>query len=323
TAIRNGVEGAPYEQMIAKTKSVEKKRARMEADLTELRENEKNLERQSNRLKEALNEPGSKKSEREAMQTQLNAIETELAEVRSEITSKQSAFNQSEVAIAQSYADAAFFKKVNDDSTIGLTSSELINLNSAERDALEASIAALELRVSQLEINDPKMLALIGDQANSPQSATELPVNVSNITNESSETINATSATTSTSDAQQTAAPVEKPWSAEATELRSTLEARLTIIDNRPELAPARAMLLRSALSETRERIDALEARLLDGTISTGERTTLQNLKTYEPMLAQDFASAEAASPEVSSEDVREMCKSVDADYSNTLVAIE
>ena len=310
TAIRNGVEGAPYEQLIAKTKSLENNRAKLEIALTELRENEQSLQRQASRLKEAINDSQLKKSEREAMQNELAAVESELIEVKSDLSNKLTAFNKSEEAITQSYADAAFFKKVNDDSTAGLSGSEVVSLNSADRDVLEATIAALELRVGQLEITDPKILAMLGDQASTQQNNSE------------NSTTTATSAAIN-SGAQQVTAPTEKPWSAEATELRNTLEARLSVIENRPELAPARAMLLRGALSETRERIAALEARLLDGTISTGERTTLQNLKTYEPILSQDFASAEASSPEVSSEDVREMCKTIDTDYSNILVAIE
>lgn len=310
TAIRNGVEGAPYDQMMAKTKSLENNRARMESALTELRESEKSLERQANKLKEALNDTGIKKSEREAMQNEIAAIESELAGVRGDLSKKQASFNQSEEGIRQSYADASFFKKVNDDSSSGLSASEQVTLTSTERDVLENSIASIETRVSQLEINDPKILAMLGKQAstdgNTPAVSTA-----------------SAPAGSAKSDTENTAVSGEKAWTGEAAEIRSTLEGRLAIIESRPELAPARTMLLRSTLTETRERIAGLEARLLDGTISSGERATLQNLKTYEPILSQDFASAEAANPEVSSEDVREMCKIVDPEYTGTLTSIE
>jgi len=320
TAIRSGVEGSPYEQMLAKTKSLENERAKMEAELATLRETEKSKNRQVMRLKESIADPSVKQSEKTAMQNELATAESELLIIRRELSKQLAAFNKSEETINSSYAEANFFKKVNDDSTAGLADEDMIRLTPTERDMLGMSIAALDTRVSQLVVTDPQMLAMLGEQAGAERNAPEVVI----ASNESPSNKNgaATERGTETEAVNVNNTEVAA-MTGEAAQLRSTLEGRMAVIETRPSLAPARAMLLRDALTESRERIASLEAKLLDGQISAAERSNLQNLTAYEAVLSADLAAAQAAGPEVSSEDVREICKVVSPEYESTLSTIE
>jgi hypothetical protein len=316
TAMRNGVEGAPYEVMQARTKSLENERSKMETALSTLRESEKSKSRQVARLKENIANPDTKQSEKTAMQDELAVAESQLTIARRDITKQQGEFNKSEETIQRSYAEAAFFKKVNDDSTAGLATEDMVKLTATERDMLGMAIAALDTRVSQLEVTDPQMLAMLGEQAGAERNAPEV-VAASTTQTETTAEATAVANTTASSAASST------PATGEVAQMRTTLEGRLAIIASQPNLAPARALVLRDALGETRNRIATLEAKLLDGQIYSLERSSLENLKAYEPVLAQDLAAAVAASPEVSSEDVRAICNTVSPAYENTLLAIE
>ena len=320
TAIRSGVEGSPYEQMLAKTKSLENERAKMETALATLRETEKSKNRQVMRLKESIADPSVKQSEKTAMQNELATAESELLIVRRELAQQLAEFNKSEETINRSYAEANFFKKVNDDSTAGLGDEDMIRLTPTERDMLGMSIAALDTRVSQLVVTDPQMLAMLGEQAGAERNAPEVAVAINETTGNKDGAV-AERGTEAEAENGNGAAAVA--ITGEAAQLRSTMESRMAVIETRPSLAPARAMLLRDALTESRERIASLEAKLLDGQISTAERSSLESLKAYETILTQDLAAAQAAGPEVSSEDVREICKSVSPEYETTLSSIE
>jgi hypothetical protein len=314
TAIRSGVEGSPYEQMLAKTKSLENERAKMETALATLRETEKSKNRQVMRLKESIADPAVKQSEKTTMQNELATAESELSIIRRDLAKQLADFNKSEETINRSYAEANFFKKVNDDSTAGLADEDMVRLTPTERDMLGMSIAALDTRVSQLEVTDPQMLAMLGEQAGAERNAPEIVL-------ASNETTETKAADIAAAEAEDSSSPVA--MTGEAAELRNTLESRMAILETRATLAPAKAMLLRDALTESRDRIASLEAKLLDGQISAAERSSLENLKAYEIVLAQDLAAAQAAGPEVSSEDVREICKVVTPEYETTLSKIE
>ena len=305
TAIRSGVEGSPYEQMLAKTKSLENERAKMETALATLRETEKSKNRQVMRLKESIADPSVKQSEKTAMQNELATAESELLIVRRELAQQLAAFNKSEETINRSYAEANFFKKVNDDSTAGLGDEDMIRLTPTERDMLGMSIAALDTRVSQLAVTDPQMLAMLGEQAGAERNAPEVVVALNETPGNKDGALAERGTETATVNGNSAEAAA---MTGEAVQLQSTLESRMAILETRPALAPARAMLLRDALTESRERIASLEAKLLDGQISTAERSSLESLKALETILTQDLAAAQAAGPEVSSEDVREIC---------------
>ena len=326
TAIRSGVEGSPYEQMLASTKSLENDRAKMETALNTLRETEKTKTRQVLRLKENLNDPGIKQADKIAMQNELATAESELLVIRRDLSKQLNAFNKSEETINLSYAEAAFFKKVNDDSTAGLATEDMIKLSAPERDMLGMSISALDTRVSQLEVTDPQMLAMLGEQAGAERNAPEviLVSNDSPTNNQVARTEIQTQTQTETeSESENGNSAAAIAMTGEAAQLRTSLESRMAVLDTRPTLAPARSLLLRDAVSETRERIASLEAKLLDGQISAAERSSLENLKNFETILIQDLAAAQASSPEVSSEDVREMCKAVSPEYDSKLSTIE
>ena len=310
TAIRNGVEGSPIEQMSAKTKSLENERAKMETQLTTLRETEKSKNRQVTRLKEYIADPGIKQADKAAYQNELATAESELQIIRRDLSKQLDTFNKSEETIAASYAEAAFFKMVNDDSSAGLATEDMVRLTPTERDLLGMSIDALDTRVSQLEVTDPQMLAMLGEQAGAERSGPEVALNT-------------TGSEVKTTAVIPTVEATPQPLTGETAQLRSITEERLAIVNTRSELAPARTMILRDAFNETNEKIAMLEAKLLDGQISAAERGTLENMKSYQSVLAQDLAAAEAASPEVSSEDVREVCKVVSPNYETTLLAIE
>ncbi len=316
TAMRNGVEGAPYDVMLAKTKSLENERSKMETALNTLRETEKSKVRQVARIKENIANPEIKQAEKVSLQEELARAESELTIIRRDVAKQQAAFIKSEETIQQSYAEAAFFKKVNDDSTAGLATEDMIKLTATERDMLGMAIAALDTRVAQLEVTDPQMLAMLGDQAGAERSAPAVTVT----TNAQPVTSNEAITNVNTTVTNETSAT---PLTGEVAQMRTSLEGRLAIIDGQPNLAPARSLLLRDALGETRNRIASLEAKLLDGQISSLERNTLENLKAYDVVLSQDLAAAAATSPEVSSEDVRAICTNVSPDYETTLSAIE
>jgi hypothetical protein len=319
TTLRSGIEGTPLEQMQSKTKSLENDRAKMESALATLRETEKSKNRQVTRLKESLNDPGIKAADKAAMQNELATAESELTVIRRDLAQELAEFTKSEEAINQSYAESTFFKMVNEDSSAGLATEDMIKLTATERDMLGMSIAALDTRVSQLEIKDPQMLAMLGEQADAVRNA---PAVETAVVRESSAQ-DATAVATPQLVASELNTDAPAPLTGEAAALRNTLDSRMAIIEARPALAPARPMLLRETLTETRDRIASLEVKLLDGQISTAERSSLENLKSYEIILTQDLAAAQAASPEVSSEDVRAMCKVVTPEYETTLLAIE
>ena len=326
TAIRSGVEGSPYEQMLASTKTLENDRAKMETALNTLRETEKNKTRQVLRLKENLTDPGIKQADKIAIQNELATADSELLVVRRELTKQVNEFNKSEETINRSYAEANFFKKVNDDSSAGLATEDMIKLSATERDMLGMSIAALDTRVSQLAVTDPQMLAMLGEQVGAERNAPEviLVSNDSPANNQVARTETETQTETQTeSESESGNSAVATAMTGEAAQLRTTLESRIALLDTRPTLAPARSLLLRDAVAETRERIATLEAKLLDGQISAAERSSLENLKNFETILIQDLAAAQASAPEVSSEDVREMCKAVSPEYDSKLSTIE
>lgn len=320
TAIRSGVEGNPYEQMLAKTKSLENERAKMETALTALRETEKNKNRQVIRLKANIADPAIKQADKVSMQNELAVADSELSVVRKELSKRLNEFNKSEETINRSYAEANFFKTINDDSTAGLATEEMVKLTAIERDMLGMAIAALDTRVNQLEVTDPQMLAMLGEQVGAERNAPEVALTKTSTTN--------TEAKVNTAIETSVVSPAVTDHTAtamtgEAAQLQSSLEGRLAVLESREGLAPARSLLLRQALNETQDRIALLEAKLLDGQISGTERGSLQHLKTFEASLTEDLTAAQASSPEVSSEDVRALCKVASPDYDSTLMAIE
>jgi arsenate reductase-like glutaredoxin family protein len=322
TAIRSGVEASPYDQMLATTKSLENERAKMETALNTLREAEKSKNRQVMRLKANIADPGIKAADKAAMQNELATAESELSIVRRDLAKQLNTFNKSEENINRSYAEANFFKKVNDDSTAGLATEDMIKLTATERDMLGMSIAALDTRVSQLEVTDPQMLAMLGEQAGSERNAPEV-ILASNDSPANNQAARTETQTVTQTESENGNSAVATDMTGEAAQLRSTLESRMAILETRPTLAPARPLLLREAVADTRERIASLEAKLLDGQISAAERSSLENLKNLETILVQDLTVAQASAPEVSSEDVREMCKVVSPEYDSNLSNIE
>jgi hypothetical protein len=323
TAIRNGVEGNPSDQLIAKSKSLENERAKMETALIAQREMEKTKSRQVGRLKEFIADPGIKQSDKAAKQNELATAESELQIIRRDLAKRQNEFNNSVETVDRSYAEAGFFKLVNGDSSAGLATEDMIKLTATERDMLGMSIAALDTRVSQLEITDPQMLAMLGQEKD--MNSESQPVTA--VQQSPSEPITSPSNTSANVAEQQTASTTLSPAApvvtGETAQLRSKLENRLGIIESRPELAAARSLVIRQTLEDTRERISSLEARLLDGQISPAERSSLENLKSYETILTQDLAMADGIAPEVSTEEIREICKTASPEYDSKLVAIE
>jgi hypothetical protein len=322
TAIRNGVEGNPSDQMIAKSKSLENERAKLETALTTQRELEKTKTRQVSRLKEFIADPGIKQSDKTAMQNELATAESELQLIRRDLTKKQNEFNKAVETVDESYAEANFFKKVNEDSSAGLATEDMVKLTATEREMLGMSIAALDTRVAQLEITDPQMLAMLGqpvEMNNKSQNVAAVQQTQSQQqTPQASASVKIEENQTSTPTAVVTAQPT-----GEIAQLRSKLDGRLSIIATRPELNSARSLVIRQALEDSRTRIADMEARLLNGQISPAERSSLENLKSYEVVLTQDLAAAESVAPEVSTEEIREICKTASPEYDTKLMAIE
>jgi hypothetical protein len=329
TAIRDGVGGAPLEQMMAKIRSLENDRSKQEVKLTALRDDEKTKAKNVRRIQENLSNPELSATEKEALQNDLATAESVLAKVRKELALQNETFNKSEDVIQMAYAEKDFFALVEKDSDAGLEPQDMVKLTSTERDMLGMSIAALDTRVAQLEIKDPAMLAMLGNTmqtastevtaANggtqeastgaSVQSATAATASVSN---------NATENATS-SNSNDTAAATQTPVAT----VRASMESRMAYIDANPSLVAARPLVIRNAQQETRDAIALLNMKSKDGSITAGERGQLENLMAYDLQLSQDLQTALNDSPEVSSEDVRATFNEVAPDYEAKLMAIE
>ncbi len=314
TAIRNGAGGAPYEQMVAQAKSLEGDRAKQEVKLTALRDEEKLKAKNVRRIQENLNDTKLKTSEKETLQNDLAVAESALSKVRRELTTQTAAFNKSEDVVEMSYAEAEFFKKVNENSDAGLEPQDMIKLSSNERDMLGMSIAALDTRVSQLEIKDPEMLAMLGNTVDADQQTAATNT-------QSSEGKTTTTFAESTATAENKAQPESD--NTPVSTVRAELESRMAVLNANQSLAPARPMVIRNAQIETREAIAVLSIKSNDGSITPAERGQLENLYAYDLQLSQDLANAQNESPEVSSEDVRTAVTEVSPNYETTLMAIE
>jgi hypothetical protein len=82
TAVRDGVGGAPQEQMMANIRSLENERAKLEVKLTALADDEKTKAKNVRRIQENLNSTELSKSEKEALQNDLATAESVLSKVR-------------------------------------------------------------------------------------------------------------------------------------------------------------------------------------------------------------------------------------------------
>ena len=341
TAIRDGVGGAPQEQMMANIRSLENDRAKQEVKLTALRDDEKTKAKNVRRIQESLNSTELSSSEKEALQNDLATAESVLSKVRKELAVQNDSFNKSEGGIKMAYAEMNFFALVEKDSDAGLEPQDMVKLSSTERDMLGMSIAALDTRVSQLEIKDPAMLAMLGTTlqtaSNEISGGNQQPSGAAALTQSTAQTEQTTTATstttannetTTTANSDVSTAAVVQPETAIAGDspvaaVRTSMESRMAYIDANPTLVAARPMVIRQAQTETRQAIAALNIKSKDGKITAAERGQLDNLIAYDLQLSQDLQTAMNESPEVSSEDVRVAFNEVAPDYEATLMAIE
>jgi hypothetical protein len=342
TAVRDGVGGAPQEQMMANIRSLENERAKLEVKLTALADDEKTKAKNVRRIQENLNSTELSKSEKEALQNDLATAESVLSKVRKELAVQNDSFNKSEGGIKMAYAEMNFFALVEKDSDAGLEPQDMVKLSSTERDMLGMSIAALDTRVSQLEIKDPAMLAMLGTtmqvasnetSGGNAQTTGEVAASVTQSTAQAEQTATATTTannetTTTTADTGVTTAAVVQPEAAIADDspvaaVRTSMESRMAYLEANPTLVAARPLVIRQAQTETRQAIAALNIKSKDGSITAAERGQLDNLIAYDLQLSQDLQTAMNESPEVSSEDVRVAFNEVAPDYETTLMAIE
>jgi hypothetical protein len=324
TAIRDGVGGAPQEQMMANIRSLENDRAKLEVKLTTLRDEEKTKAKNVRRIQENLNSSELSSSEKEALQNDLATAESTLSKVRKELALQNDSFNKSENAIKMAYAEMNFFALVEKDSDAGLEPQDMIKLTSTERDMLGMSIAALDTRVSQLEIKDPAMLAMLGTTTQTASNDTnggnvqpsgEVAASVSQSTAQPGQTETNTAAVVQPEPEIAADSPVAA--------VRNSMESRMAYLDANPNLVAARPLVIRQAQTETRQAIAALNIKSKDGSITAEERGQLDNLMAYDLQLSQDLQTAMNESPEVSSEDVRAAFNEVAPDYEATMMAIE
>ena len=340
TAIRDGVGGAPQEQMMANIRSLENERAKQEVKLTALRDEEKTKAKNVRRIQENLNSTELSSSEKEALQNDLATAESVLSKVRKELAVQNDGFNKSEEVIKMAYAEMNFFAMVEKDSDAGLEPQDMVKLSSTERDMLGMSIAALDTRVSQLEIKDPAMLAMLGttlqtasnetsgsNQQPSEAAAAAVTPSIAQTEQTTATTVN-NETTTATANTGVNTAAVAQPEAAIAGDspvasVRTSMESRMAYIDANPTLVAARPLVIRQAQTETRQAIAALNIKSKDGVITAAERGQLDNLMAYDLQLSQDLQTALNESPEVSSEDVRVAFNEVAPDYEATLMAIE
>ena len=238
------------------------------------------------------------------------------------------------------YAEMNFFALVEKDSDAGLEPQDMVKLSSTERDMLGMSIAALETRVSQLEIKDPAMLAMLGTtmqvasnetSGGNAQTSGEVAASVAQSTAQTDQTATSTAkneTTTAKENADVNTAAVVQPEAAIAGDspvaaVRNSMESRMAYLEANPTLVAARPMVIRQAQTETRQAIAALNIKSKDGSITAAERGQLDNLIAYDLQLSQDLQTAQNESPEVSSEDVRVAFNEVAPDYEATMMAIE
>jgi hypothetical protein len=340
TAVRDGVGGAPQEQMMANIRSLENERAKQEVKLTALRDDEKTKAKNVRRIQENLNSTELSSLEKEALQNDLATAESVLSKVRKELAVQNDSFNKSEGGIKMAYAEMNFFALVEKDSDAGLEPQDMVKLSSTERDMLGMSIAALDTRVSQLEIKDPAMLAMLGTTMQvasnetsdgNAQTSGEVAASVTQSTGQTEQTATNTAkneTTTAKENADVTTAAVVQPEAAIAVDspvaaVRNSMESRMAYLEANPTLVAARPLVIRQAQSETRQAIAALNIKSKDGNITAAERGQLDNLIAYDLQLSQDLQTAMNESPEVSSEDVRVAFNEVAPEYEATLMAIE
>ena len=344
TAVRDGVGGAPQEQMMANIRSLENERAKLEVKLTALADDEKTKAKNVRRIQENLNSTELSKSEKEALQNDLATAESVLSKVRKELAVQNDGFNKSEEGIQMAYAEMNFFALVEKDSDAGLEPQDMVKLSSTERDMLGMSIAAIDTRVSQLEIKDPAMLAMLGTTMQTASNETSVAnpltsgasaASVTQSTAQAEQTATATSTTTAnnettttTANSDVSTAAVVQPEAAitgdsPVAAVRTSMESRMAYLEANPTLVAARPLVIRQAQIETRQAIAALNIKSKDGNITVAERGQLDNLIAYDLQLSQDLQTAQNESPEVSSEDVRLAFNEVAPDYEATLMAIE
>jgi hypothetical protein len=315
--------GNPQAEMAAKARAKESVLHNAEDKLMNLREEEKEVVQHLAAAEEKVAN-SKKKNDKVAAENEVANSRAELDNIRREIVAQKEKTQTLGNESKEAYAGAIMFEKLSAQSTLGQPESDIVKMESAQKDALAMKLSAMETRFEALEITDPQTLALLGELAKNDQVPTtndQRIVTSDGQTNTSAD-VGSTSNQLPTTNNQLPTTNNQLPTT--VSEIKSLNAPVLTVIGApSPANAPSRRMILSNSLVQTEERIEEIQKKRATG-INSDEKVELQNLIAYRSELNKEIAAtSKAALPVASKEQARETATNVDPAFVATIQTIE
>ncbi|MCC6599263.1 MAG: hypothetical protein IT223_01150, partial [Crocinitomicaceae bacterium] len=296
-SLRNGI-GTPYSDMIAKARAAESRLKVSEERLTRFRDQEKVLAAKVAGAEQAMNS-AKKKSDREKAEISYSESKNELDGKRRQILLEQSKVAEADKASKSAIANAEMFKRLSEDSQLGMTADEAIALDETQRASIEMKLGAMDKRIASLEIADPQMLAIIMDEP------MDEPLSNSNVRENT------------TSSVSQYVYPDRNISDISVRQSR----AMSKISSTDPTLAPIRKMIIAATIDETVKRITTLQKKGV-ASLSSDEKEELDQLVAMASQLKSNLAAEGASQNEITPEQLRSTYISVNPNYETSVQAI-
>ncbi|MFM9985320.1 MAG: hypothetical protein ACKVOK_08825 [Flavobacteriales bacterium] len=293
--IKSGNASTPHADLIAKAKAKEAEQQKAEQKLNDLRADEKELTTKL-ALAETKKNTAKKKSEKQAAETEYVNIKAELDNTRRDIVSQNTKVTVLGEEAKDAFANAAVFKKLSDDTSLGLSASDQVRLTDTERSALEMKLKELDSRADALEVKDPEMLALITDASMDSYATTPR---------------------------ESGSAVPSGMKSRDALSISSDHDILLAKAGTQPEAAPVRRMFIANSLTETNDGIRMLEMKKKQaGSLSVQEEADLKEYTNLRTRLKAELAANPENTASQSSEQIRNVVVEMNPDYNSRVAAI-
>ncbi|MEN9638719.1 MAG: hypothetical protein RLZZ262_587, partial [Bacteroidota bacterium] len=266
-----------------------------EDKLTSMRNKEAELK---NEVKAAQTAMDNTKKEKDKPAAEYNYInkKSELEALRKHIKSQQVEIKTLGSDLAESKADLALYQKLVSTKNLGI-SGPAESLSDTERMALSMKLNGMDNRLASLEITDQNMLALIGD----------IPAE--------SATNDATAVASTSTPSESPAASVKtEPTNASVSNMNA-LDSQIALVNNTPNLQPAKHMLIAQGIAQTDKEIAALEMLKRNNSLSPQQQTELTQLNSKRNDLQMQLASSPAPVVKVDDTEARLIYASVAPDY--------
>ncbi len=162
-AIESGKGSTPIDELTAKAKAKKSAEQNAQDKVADLRKEEKELEADVRQAEEKM-QAATKKNERAEAENNYASLKSQLDATRKDIIVRTQKAEESSELAKDAYANADIYKRLSEDTKMGLSDSEMKKLTEAEKSTMTMKLQSMDNRIDALAITDPHMLALITDE---------------------------------------------------------------------------------------------------------------------------------------------------------------